>query len=186
MSLIVKLAIFFRADRRPLGDFCLPVLILLAASSLIALTDADLFISGLFYDPQLGWHLADNNPWQFTYDYGMIPAFIMALGGFGLVLFSLFYEKIRHCRKIGIFLVLFLLIGPGLVVNIVFKDHWGRPRPAEIENFGGTAAYQPFWQPGEAGEGKSFPSGHASVGFFILAPFFFLRRNYRRLAFLFL
>lgn len=186
MSLIVKLANFFRANREPLGDFCLPVLILLAASFLIVLTDADLFISGLFHDPRLGWHLADNNPWKFTYDYGMIPAFIMALGGLGLFFFSLFYKKILPYRRIGIFLIIFLLIGPGLVVNTVFKDHWGRPRPADIENFGGSAVYQPFWQPGEAGEGKSFPSGHASVGFFIFAPFFFLRRDYRRWAFLFL
>lgn len=186
MSVDAKLVIFFSANRRILGDFCRPVIILLAASALIVLTDADLFISGIFHDPQHGWLLADDNPWQFTYHYGMIPAFMMALGGLGIFLFGFFYKNIRHYRKIGIFLILFLLVGPGMVVNTLFKDHWGRPRPADIENFGGAASYQPFWQPGEPGQGKSFPSGHASVGFFIFAPFFFLRHNQRRLANLFL
>ena len=23
-------------------------------------------------------------------------------------------------------------LGPGLVVNVLFKDHWGRPRPREV------------------------------------------------------
>ena len=73
-------------------------------------------------------------------------------------------------------------------MNNVFKDHWGRPRPADIVNFGGTRKLsRQFWEIGEAGPGKSFSSGHAAVGFFFLfAPFFILRKSHRRAAIAFL
>ena len=45
--------------------------------------------------------------------------------------------------KAWLFLFLGLLVGPGLVVNGILKDHWGRARPAEIIEFGGTAHFSP-------------------------------------------
>jgi len=30
-----------------------------------------------------------------------------------------------------------MIIGPGLLVNTVFKEHWGRARPSQVEEFGG-------------------------------------------------
>ena len=77
----------------------------------------------------------------------------------------------------ALFVVALLALGPGLLVNTVFKDHWGRPRPADIVQFGGTETYRSFWHPGSPEQGRSFPSGHAAVGFFLMAPFFVLRRK---------
>lgn len=36
-----------------------------------------------------------------------------------------------------------LLIGPGLLVNGLFKAYWGRARPRDITEFGGTAQFTP-------------------------------------------
>ena len=36
------------------------------------------------------------------------------------------------------FLALALLLGPGLVVNTDFKSHYGRPRPRQDLDIGGT------------------------------------------------
>lgn len=178
------------ALRKALGPrfsrFLWPALFLTATTFLIALTGADLRFSGLYYYPEDGWYLAHSNPWYFIYHYGMIPAFALALGGLAIWVLGFFYKQLLPHRKSALFLVIFLVVGPGLVVNTIFKDHWGRPRPADIVNFGGAAIYQPCWKLGEAGQGKSFPSGHASVGFFLFAPWFFLRQKNSRLAFAFL
>ena len=35
-------------------------------------------------------------------------------------------------------LTLSLIVGPGILVNLILKDHWGRPRPVHVTMFGGT------------------------------------------------
>ncbi len=182
----VKMSTWIKALHPHWVRFLLPILLLAAATFLIATTDADLLLSGLFYITAEGWYLAQSNPWYFSYHYGMIPAFALAMGGLAIFVLSFFYKKFLHYRKIALFIVVFLLVGPGLLINTIFKDHWGRARPADIVNFGGESLYQPCWQPGKAGQGKSFPSGHASVGFYLFAPYFFLRRKHHRPASAFL
>jgi len=68
------------------------------------------------------------------------------------------------------------------MVNAVFKDHWGRPRPREIVQFGGKKQFLQPWQKGEDGKGRSFPSGHASAAFYMTAPYFIYRRSNKRIA----
>ena len=34
-------------------------------------------------------------------------------------------------------------VGPGLVANLGFKDHWGRARPVHVTEFGGTKQFTP-------------------------------------------
>ena len=36
-----------------------------------------------------------------------------------------------------IFLIATMIIGPGLIVNLGFKDHWHRPRPVQTQDFNG-------------------------------------------------
>jgi len=157
--------------------FLIPVLILSGGTLFFRVTNFDMEIEKLFYSPDSGWFLKDANPWAFLYHYGNIPGLIMASLGFLVFIFSFFYRRISHWRKVGLFLSLVMLVGPGLVVNATFKQHWGRPRPRQIQEFGGGRRYLPIWQKGKGGEGKSFPSGHASVGFYLFTPFFFLRKK---------
>ena len=72
-------------------------------------------------------------------------------------------------RKNALIVLFSLLLGPGLIVNTLFKDHWGRPRPYQVLRDGKTFSpvYTPHW--GDS-EDNSFPCGHASVGFFVGVP----------------
>lgn len=69
------------------------------------------------------------------------------------------------------FLVLTMSLGPGLLVNLVLKDHAHRPRPVQIEQFGGGMAYRPYYRfDGACRRNCSFVSGEASSAFWTLAP----------------
>ena len=169
-----------------LFNIVLPLLIAVIISLLIGLTNTDLEIAGLFYAPGKGWFMGQELPWYFLYHYGNMPAIILSVGGFLFFVISFFRKEFLPYKKIGLFLAVFMVLGPGLVVNTVFKEHWGRPRPADIVNFGGTETFRQVWEKGEVGQGKSFPSGHASVGFFLFAPFFILKKSHRKAAITFL
>lgn len=163
-------------------DFAIPVSILLIATCLISVTNADLKLSSMFY---IGgkWPVGELNPWHLLYKLDRIPAFVIGLVGlYGI--FKGFYSKDRkHWIKPGIFLVVLLALGPGLIVNSIFKEYWGRPRPREIVQFGGTKEFLHPWQKGIAHKGRSFPSGHASAAFYLTAPFFVYRRKNAAIAF---
>jgi lipid A 4'-phosphatase len=70
-----------------------------------------------------------------------------------------------------IFLAASLALGPGLLVNVGLKNHWGRPRPGRIEQFGGDERFVPWWRPnGDCSKNCSFVSGEASAAFWTSAP----------------
>jgi lipid A 4'-phosphatase len=167
-------------------NFVLPISVAVILSVVISWTNADIEIARLFYDPGKGWFLGQKLPWYFLYHYGNIPGIILAVGGFLVFVLSFFRKELSPYKKIGLFLAIFMVLGPGLVVNTVFKEHWGRPRPGDIVNFGGKQTFHQAWEIGETGQGESFPSGHASVGFFLFAPYFFLGKSHRKGAFAFL
>jgi membrane-associated PAP2 superfamily phosphatase len=131
----------------------------------------DLALSAPFYTAQQtpAWYLKDALPWAWLYTYGELPAFIMAAGAFLVLLGSLCHVAWRQYRRACLLLVLAVALGPGLLVNGLLQPLWGRPRPRHIEQFAGTQAYRPWWQPGGPGAGKSFPSGHAAMGYVLLA-----------------
>jgi lipid A 4'-phosphatase len=167
-------------------DFVIPVLVLISLTIVFWSTNLDIIIEEYFYSPEKGWFLKKANPWNFLYDYGSIPAFTLGILSVLVIGISFLSHRVLRYRKIAIFLVLVLVIGPGLVSNAIFKKNWGRPRPRQIVNFGGTENFLPVWVKGVSGKGKSFPSGHASIGYFMFSPFFFLRRINKKWAVLFL
>jgi membrane-associated PAP2 superfamily phosphatase len=165
----------------------IPFLALLACTFLLESVDADIRVASFFYEPEKGgWFLGTRNPWRFLYDHANKPGLLMVLSAIMVFAAGWVFKGPAKFRKESLFLFLFLAIGPGLVVNVVFKDHWGRPRPHEIVNFGGSQQYLPAWQKGVGARNGSFPSGHASIGFYLMAPYFFLRRKHKHIAFLFL
>ncbi|MBU3694034.1 MAG: phosphatase PAP2 family protein [Rhodocyclaceae bacterium] len=67
-----------------------------------------------------------------------------------------------NLRRTG-YLLLVIALGPGLLVNAGLKEHWGRARPAQIAEFGGSAAYTPVWLPTDGcASNCSFVSGHVA------------------------
>ena len=106
------------------------------------------------------------------------------LFGIGCVLLLTGVGRHRPAEfRAGLFLVLLFIIGPGLIVNHGFKNHWGRPRPHQIEEFGGQHAFVPLGSPGPLQQhNSSFPSGHAAVAFYLISPGFILHAQRRRLS----
>lgn len=72
----------------------------------------------------------------------------------------------------------------GLIVNVVLKNGFGRPRPKNVEAFGGELSFHPPWLPGGACDSNcSFVSGDVAVAFVPLAFALWARPGWpRRLA----
>jgi lipid A 4'-phosphatase len=155
------------------------VLVLLAVPGvlLVAAPQLDLAAAGLFYDPFDGFFLRNQPFLRFVFD--LVPwisrAIVIALLVFVLLAWTWQRRQaffLAH-RKATLFLLLVALVGPLLLVNGVFKEHWGRARPSQIEQFGGSKQFTRAAIPADqCAKNCSFVSGHASSGFFFLAPAF--------------
>ena len=141
---------------------------------LVAFPHIDLGIAGLFYDSLDGFYLRENMLVRIIYNG--VP-WITRTVVVGLILFLLAAwtiwrrrEFFSRQRRAVLYLLLVMIIGPGLLVNTVFKDHWGRARPSQVAEFGGNKQFTRAAIPVDQCEKNcSFVSGHASVGFFFLA-----------------
>lgn len=154
------------------------LLVLLALAALTALLvyfDLDRRLSYFIHDCNYHWPGERHAPWTTLYRVAAWPAILMAFWALcSLVLPWLRNRRPRHWRE-AVFLLILLGLGPGLVVNVLLKDHLGRARPKELEDFGGKYAYTGPWRAGAAGSNSSFPSGHAAIGFALIGPWFVLR-----------
>jgi lipid A 4'-phosphatase len=168
----------------------IPLVILLGATLFFRLSSADLALSRLFSPEHsvksLWWPLGFEEPWTGLYHYGVAPALILGASGLVVWLGSWFWSKLRPYRDAGLFLALMLALGPGLLINGILKPLWGRPRPYNTVPFGGEDAFLPVLSMGEQPSNLSFPSGHASMGFYLMAPAFVLYRRRPRWAAFFL
>ncbi len=163
--------------RSILLDFAGVVVLLIVTTILFRVSDLDLTLQKVFFRPGEGWIFSDLGICRFLYTYGPVPAIVLVVASlFGLI-GSRWIRPIAPYRKALLFIVVLYLLGPGLVVNGIFKAHWDRPRPRDVEAFGGSRPFLPVWEKGHSGHGRSFPSGHASVGFFLFAPYFLLRQR---------
>lgn len=144
----------------------------------------DLAIESLFYDPDRGFWLADSAYARFWYEG--IPLVrnwvVVPLGVLGLVWLGL-----RRRLPFGIppraflLVVLTLALGSGVLVNEVFKNHWGRARPEDVTAFGGDRAFTPAFVPADQCDRNcSWVSGHPSFVFAGFSVALLARR--RRLA----
>ena len=80
-------------------------------------------------------------------------------------------RKLLMSGRAIVFLISTLALAPGLLVNVVLKEHWGRPRPIEVTQFGGTLHYVPWWDPrGECDKNCSFVSGDVAGAIWTMAP----------------
>jgi lipid A 4'-phosphatase len=106
------------------------------------------------------------------------------------VLVALIVKLILPRRKLLIparaivFLIVTIVLGPGLLVNVALKDHWGRPRPIEVTEFGGPLHFVPWWDPrGECPKNCSFVSGDVAGAFWTIAPAALAPPQWRALAY---
>jgi lipid A 4'-phosphatase len=154
---------------------------------LIVVPGIDLGVSRLFFLPD-----ANNGAGGFAWSgapaaelgHWLVQRGSLVLGA-GLVLAFLYCAiRLRRLGGLGsvqwLFLVLALVVGPGLVVNMLFKDEWGRARPSQIQEFGGTRQFTPpLVLSNQCDHNCSFVSGDPSVGFVFHAFAYVARRRQR-------
>ncbi len=150
---------------------------LLALSALAALLfnrwpQLDLATAEYFYAGQ------GNFPWRENVVVDAVYVAVPWLGRLALLLCVwVLWRYWRQPASVGrgrmrraLALALALVLGVGLVVHGVFKEHWGRPRPNAVQQFGGVKQFQPLLVPSaQCARNCSFVSGHAATGFVLLA-----------------
>ncbi|HEY3909929.1 MAG TPA: phosphatase PAP2 family protein [Stellaceae bacterium] len=152
--------------------------LLAAATALfLLLPQADLWLSGLFYVPGHGFALARSLPVRLVFH--AIPwiawSIVAVIAGGAAWLFLTGRPLWRLDRKALLFIAFSTALGPGLLANAVLKDHWGRARPVQVEAFGGSHRFTPAPLPAsQCATNCSFVSGHAALGFSLVAFAFLL------------
>jgi lipid A 4'-phosphatase len=141
-------------------------------------TGIDLAAAGLFAGshPQID---AGQWPWVVWINAQIPTVFrFMVFAAFAGWLFTSVTRYGKQWRLQLAFLALAGTLGPGLVVNHVFKDNWQRARPYQVEQFGGP---QQFTRAAvitdQCDNNCSFVSGHVACGFFFAGLMLVHRRR---------
>lgn len=172
-------------NKRARVEFLLLLILMISSTALFWLTDLDSEIAAWFYqaaNSKQVWPYQYSWPVKLLYDYAF--AFSLAVGSTALTVYiaGYFYGFCRRLQRHALYILLVILIGPVLMVNFVFKDHWGRPRPVHIQPFGGEYAYVPPLKLAHTPD-KSFVCGHCSVAYLFFV-FYFLSKNHKAFYFL--
>ena len=93
-------------------------------------------------------------------------------------------RKLLMSGRAIVFLTATMVLAPGLLVNVLLKDHWGRPRPIDVTQFGGTEHFVPWWDPrGDCPANCAFVSGDVAGAFWTIAPAALAPPQWRLLAY---
>lgn len=173
--------------QHPMAAVCL--YICLVSLFFLVFPGTDFLASGVFYFESSGF-AAQNK--QFLRDVRHLGPFLVrvtAIVCVGVLLLKLLAPgrpPLLPLRQ-PVFLLTTLILGPGLLVNTILKDNWGRPRPRNVEQFGGDLPYQPVWKITDyCDKNCSFVSGEASAGMWLVSLAFLVPSTWRKAALSFL
>lgn len=145
----------------------------LLAVLFVAAPQIDLAASALFYRGNGLWALNREDLWL-AIPYRGLPwlgqGLLVSLLLLWLLGFSKRFPTIRARRLTYGFLLTGALAGPILLVDATLKEHSGRTRPVNIEQFGGNKQFTPAFIPADqCQQNCSFVSGHVATASFIMA-----------------
>ena len=154
------------------------LVIALAVAAVVGLVfgiwpDLDLKLAALFYDPARHGFWRSHDP---TYlRLRDASTWLVALVAAPAVV-ALLLKLLRPRRPLvvpGRAIVLMLLtlaLAPGVLANLLLKEHWDRPRPIDVAEFGGAEHFRPWWDPrGDCPKNCSFIAGEPSGAFWTLS-----------------
>jgi len=145
-------------------------LALATGAVLVAFPEIDLWIAHATYAPGagfVGWRLGWLGVVRTSFMVFYFSCLTLSLAGWlatrrGYVRYFA-YKQWR-------FLFVCLVVGPGLLANVGFKDQWGRARPKHMVAFGGSKHFTPALLPtNQCKRNCAFVSGEASS---VFAPFY--------------
>ena len=142
---------------------------ILAGAVFLAMPDLDLAAARLFYAPETGF--VGKRMWVEVMRQAFVVLYFatIALCLVGLILVWRGRTHWLGLRKRRwLFLAACLAAGPGIVANLVLKEHWGRARPAQVAEFGGTKLFTPpLAVASQCRRNCSFVSGEASSSYVV-------------------
>jgi lipid A 4'-phosphatase len=147
----------------------------------------DIEISALFYNRQKDLFVVNAQPWatslraaaRWLITLILAPACLAIVGKLIMP-----RRRMLISSRAAVFLIVTMALGPGLLTNVILKDHWGRARPIDITEFGGHLHFTPWWDPrGDCPTNCSYIAGEPSGGFWTLAPAALAPPQWRALAY---
>jgi membrane-associated PAP2 superfamily phosphatase len=142
----------------------------------------DLAVSELFYVKGRGFPLEINPFWSLVRDVGQYATTSALIAVIALLVAKIVLpaRPMVIPPRVLLFLASTQILGPGLLVNGILKEYWGRARPRQTDLFGGR---NPFSSPWEIADGCqnncSFVSGEASSSFWLIAFVFVVPERWR-------
>jgi lipid A 4'-phosphatase len=143
----------------------------LLALLFIFVPQIDIAVSSLFFTPTEGFFWAKEPIILFLYAVPK-PIVVAAALALFILLIDLSFKKILFGIRplILFYFVAVMAIGPGLIVNTLLKEHWGRARPSQVTEFNGTKMFTPaFVLSNQCNSNCSFVSGHSGGTFGLIA-----------------
>lgn len=150
----------------------------------------DVWATGLFYageaclpGPCEAFPMSVDPFWNAVREIGMgIPRALIVVVVVWL-LWSLLWPARKRAATIAAPLLAAIsgLLAPLLIVNLILKELWGRPRPYQTDGFGGDGVYvAPGTISDQCESNCSFVSGEASGAFWLLWIVFIVPRPWRQ------
>jgi lipid A 4'-phosphatase len=137
----------------------------------------DLRIAGYFYvitDSAHNMFALRLSPLVMTArDIGLWVGTVLIAPAVGALIIKLLLprRKLLISGRAILFLMATMALGPGLLVNVALKEHWARPRPIDVAQFGGDQHFVAWWDPrGDCPGNCSFVSGDVAGAFWTIAP----------------
>ena len=124
--------------------YSLMVAFVIAAVIFTLWPEIDLSVSGWFYSETQGFWLADWTVIKLIHEAIYLLMVLTVLGSLGMIVLAFFgIHPWDVPLRLWVYVASLFFVGPLLLANAVFKEHWGRARPAHVEEFGGSAEFTP-------------------------------------------
>ena len=136
---------------------------------LVSYPALDLKFSQLFYDHDHGFIYRNNFVVRFL--FLLIPPLTKIFAAVCIIFFCFQRYKHKNFKKTlsswTAYLIIAVIIGPGLIVNQILKNDIGRARPTQITEFGGSKNFTAASTiTDQCHHNCSFPSGHAAMAYY--------------------
>jgi membrane-associated PAP2 superfamily phosphatase len=132
----------------------------------------DLKLAALFFDSVRGGFWRGKDPlYLLARDVSTwLIVLVAAPAGLALIMKFAYPERpLLIPGRATVLVFVTLALAPG-IMSFVLKEHWARPRPAPVGQFGGNEHFRPWWDPrGDCETNCSFIAGEPTGAFWTMA-----------------
>lgn len=166
--------------RRP--DVLLLLALIVISLVFLTLPGIDLSVSRAFTNSESRFFLASYPALRMLRDLGNALTVLVvatALAAMIVPLLSPVRRFVLRAHEAAYVLAVYA-VGPGLIVNAIMKNAFGRPRPVSLVEFGGNLRFSPIWTVGGGClRNCSFAAGEGAAAAALLCLVFVTPRRYR-------